>query len=128
MTNERSPDGHMQPHPERFSSGMKALGDYIHDKGLRYGIYSSAGVQTCQFMTGSLFYEDIDAKDFASWGVDYLKYDNCFNEGVNAKVRYTRMKEALNATGRPIFYSVCNWGESGIDDWGKDVANSWRTH
>ena len=89
---------------------MKAMGDYIHNKGLLYGVYSSAGNYTCQGRAGSLYHEDIDAADFASWGVDYLKYDNCYNENVPATVRYPKMRDALNKTGRPIFYSICNWG------------------
>ena len=71
---------------------MKGVGDYIHSKGLKFGIYSSAGTKTCEGLAGSLNYEDIDAKDFASWGVDYLKYDNCFNEDVKAIIRYPAMQ------------------------------------
>lgn len=79
---DRDSNGHQQADPERFPNGMKALGDYIHTKGLQYGIYSSAGTYTCQERAGSLDYEHIDARDFATWGVDYLKYDNCYNEDV----------------------------------------------
>jgi alpha-galactosidase len=106
---------------------MKGVGDYIHSKGLKFGIYSSAGVWTCEGKAGSLNNEDIDAKDFASWGVDYLKYDNCFNEGVLAIIRYPAMRDALNKTGRPIFYSICNWGEENVGLWGNTTGNSWRT-
>jgi alpha-galactosidase len=106
---------------------MKGMGDYIHSKGLKFGIYSSAGVWTCEGKAGSLNYEDVDAKDFASWGVDYLKYDNCFNEGVLAIIRYPAMRDALNKTGRPIFYSICNWGEENVGLWGNTTGNSWRT-
>lgn len=106
---------------------MKALGDYIHGLGLKFGIYSSAGNYTCEWRAGSLYYEDVDAADFASWGVDYLKYDNCFNEGVPAQVRYPKMRDALNKTGRPIYYSICNWGEEDIAVWGNTTGNSWRT-
>jgi alpha-galactosidase len=106
---------------------MKSLADHIHGKGLKLGLYSSAGTFTCQGRAGGLDHEDIDAQDYAKWGVDYLKYDNCFNQGRPAHERYTRMKEALNKTGRPIFYSVCNWGEDGTERWGPSIANSWRT-
>ena len=106
---------------------MKALGDYIHSLGLKYGIYESAGTYTCQKRAGSLGYEAIDAQDFADWGVDYLKYDNCYNEHVPATKRYTDMRDGLLATGRPIFYSICNWGEEGVGSWGNSTGNSWRT-
>lgn len=69
----------------------------------------------------------VDAQDFADWGVDYLKYDNCFNERVPAKKRYMDMRDALNATGRPIFYSICSWGEEDVALWGNTTGNSWRT-
>lgn len=106
---------------------MKAMGDYIHSKGLKYGIYSSAGNLTCQGRAGSLYHEDVDAMDFASWGVDYLKYDNCYNQDVPARIRYPAMRDALNKTGRPIFYSICNWGLEDTWEWGPETGNSWRT-
>ena len=89
---------------------MKSLADYVHGKGLMLGIYSSAGTYTCQGLPGSLGYEMMDAADYASWGIDYLKYDNCYNEGVAAKTRYGNMALAIIESGRPIFYSICNWG------------------
>jgi len=97
----------MIPDPDRFPNGMKPLGDYIHSKGLHFGIYSCAGTMTCAHRAGSLYYENIDAQDFADWGVDYLKYDNCFNDSISGMVRYPIMRDALLATGRPIFYSLC---------------------
>lgn len=127
MQKERDANGHMVPDPETFPSGMKVLGDYIHQKGLKFGVYSSAGNYTCEGRAGSLYHEDVDAADWASWGVDYLKYDNCFNENVPAIVRYPRMRDALNKTGRPIFYSVCNWGYEDTVKWGPETGNSWRT-
>ena len=90
---------------------MKAVGDYLHSKNLKFGIYSSAGTKTCQSKAASLGYEVHDANSYASWGVDYLKYDNCFHGNVPAIERYSKMHEALNATGRQIYYSICNWGE-----------------
>lgn len=127
MLEQRDANGHMVPDPVAFPSGMKSLGDYIHNKGLKYGIYSSAGNMTCQKRAGSLHYEDIDAQDWADWGVDYLKYDNCFNEKVPAIERYPKMRDALLRTGRPIFYSVCNWGFEETWKWGPETGNSWRT-
>ena len=106
---------------------MKDLGDYIHNKGLWFGIYSSAGTKTCQKRPGSLGFEMQDAKNFTAWGVDYLKYDNCYNAGVAAQDRYTTMGNALKSTGRPVFYSLCNWGNEDVGTWGKTVAHSWRT-
>ncbi|XP_010525385.1 PREDICTED: alpha-galactosidase 3 [Tarenaya hassleriana] len=115
------------PDPKTFPSGVKHLADYIHTKGLKLGIYSDAGVFTCQVRPGSLFHEADDANIFASWGVDYLKYDNCFNLGIKPIERYPPMRDALNSTGRSIFYSLCEWG---VDDpalWADEVGNSWRT-
>jgi alpha-galactosidase len=104
--------------PVKFPNGIKALSDQLHNMGLKFGIYSSAGLYTCGGRFGSLGYEDIDARTYASWGVDYLKYDNCYNEGragtpMVSFERYNNMSMALNATGRPILYSMCNWGEDG---------------
>uniref|UniRef100_A0A1J3JBI8 Alpha-galactosidase n=1 Tax=Noccaea caerulescens TaxID=107243 RepID=A0A1J3JBI8_NOCCA len=123
----RDSKGQLVPHPETFPSGIKFLTDYIHSEGLKLGIYSDAGVFTCQVRPGSLLHEVDDADIFASWGVDYLKYDNCFNLGIKPIERYPPMRDALNATGRSIFYSLCDWG---VDDpalWAKEVGNSWRT-
>lgn len=124
---KRDSKDQLVPDPKTFPSGIKALADYVHAKGLKLGIYSDAGAFTCQVRPGSLFHENDDAKLFASWGVDYLKYDNCFNLGIPPKQRYPPMRDALNATKRPIFYSLCEWG---VDDpalWAGKVGNSWRT-
>ena len=106
---------------------MKHLADYMHSLDLKFGLYSSAGSKTCEGRAGGLGYEAFDAQDYAAWGVDYLKYDNCFNEKVPASIRYPAMRDALNATGRPIFYSICNWGEEDTTHWAPEVGNSWRT-
>uniref|UniRef100_A0A7S3CQM4 Alpha-galactosidase n=1 Tax=Strombidium rassoulzadegani TaxID=1082188 RepID=A0A7S3CQM4_9SPIT len=106
---------------------MKSLGEFIHGLDLKYGLYSSAGTKTCQGLPGGLDHEIIDAMDYASWEVDYLKYDNCFNQGRSSHERYTAMSDALLKSGRPIFYSVCNWGNEEIGSWGNTIANSWRT-
>ena len=81
---ERDANGHQQADPKAFPNGMKSVGDYIHSLGLKFGIYSSAGNWTCEGRAGSLYYEEVDAQDFADWGVDYFKYDNCYNQGVHA--------------------------------------------
>jgi alpha-galactosidase len=104
------------PDLSRFPNGMKDVGDKIHDLGLLYGMYSSAGEMTCARYAGSLDYETQDAKAFASWGVDYLKYDNCYHMGRFGTPqisfnRYNEMWKAINATGRAMLYSLCNWGE-----------------
>lgn len=96
--------------PVKFPSGIKALADYMHERGLKLGVYSDAGKMTCQKRPGSLGYEKEDADSYAEWGVDYLKYDNCFNEGIFPWKRYLPMRDALNATGRPIYFSMCEWG------------------
>ncbi|KAK7269015.1 hypothetical protein RIF29_21730 [Crotalaria pallida] len=124
----RDSEGNMVPKASTFPSGIKALADYVHNKGLKLGIYSDAGNQTCsKRMPGSLGREEQDAKTFASWGIDYLKYDNCENLGISVKQRYPPMSEALSKTGRPIFLSMCVWGWEDPAIWGKTVGNSWRT-
>ena len=92
----------------KFPNGLKHLSDYIHSKGLKFGIYSDAGTYTCGGQAGSLYYEKIDAADYEKWEVDFLKYDNCHNQGIPSRVRYTAMARALNSTRRDIFYSLCN--------------------
>ncbi|XP_022866978.1 alpha-galactosidase 3-like isoform X2 [Olea europaea var. sylvestris] len=104
---KRNSKGQLVHDPKTFPSGIKALADYVHSKGLKLGIYSDAGVFTCQVRAGSLYHEYDDAALFASWGVDYLKYDNCFNLGIKPEKRYPPMRDALNASGRAIFYSIC---------------------
>ncbi|XP_061369452.1 alpha-galactosidase-like [Gastrolobium bilobum] len=124
----RDNEGNMVPNSASFPSGIKALADYVHSKGLKFGIYSDAGTQTCsKRMPGSLGHEEQDAKTFASWEVDYLKYDNCQNNDISVRERYPPMSEALLNSGRPIFFSMCEWGLEDPGTWAKDVGNSWRT-
>ncbi|GAA1042807.1 hypothetical protein GCM10009566_46880 [Streptomyces murinus] len=125
----RSLTGELVPDPVRFPHGIKAVADYVHAKGLKLGIYTSAGLRTCDVigMPGALGHEYGDARQFADWGVDYVKYDNCNNLGIDAISRYTTMREALKATGRPIVYSICEWGENKPWEWAPDVGNLWRT-
>ncbi|MEV0321184.1 NPCBM/NEW2 domain-containing protein [Streptomyces sp. NPDC050658] len=126
---ERDADGKLVPDPKRFPNGIKAVADYVHSKGLKLGIYTSAGTKTCSSIgfPGALGHEVSDARQFADWGVDYLKYDNCNNQGVDAKKRYIAMRDALKATGRPIVYSICEWGENKPWEWAADVGHLWRT-
>jgi alpha-galactosidase len=113
--------------PKRFPSGMKALGDYVHSKGLKFGLYSDAGSKTCQGRPGSNGFEVEDARQYAAWGVDYLKYDWCNTDGVDPKVAYMTMRDGLRATGRPIVFSMCEWGRSQPATWARGVAHLWRT-
>ncbi|XP_044455288.1 alpha-galactosidase 3 isoform X1 [Triticum aestivum] len=124
---KRGNKGQLLPDPKTFPSGIKSLADYVHGKGLKLGIYSDAGVSTCQVRPGSLHHEKDDAALFASWGVDYLKYDNCYNLGIPPKERYPPMRDALNSTGHQIFYSLCEWGQDDPALWAGKVGNSWRT-
>ncbi|CAN1166952.1 unnamed protein product [Linum perenne] len=108
--------------------GIKALADYVHSKGLKLGIYSDAGNLTCsKLQPGSLGYEEQDAKTFASWGIDFLKYDNCHDNGLTPRVRYPVMSKALMNTGRSIFFSLCEWGRDDPATWAPAIGNSWRT-
>jgi alpha-galactosidase len=108
---------------------MASLADYVHSRGLLFGLYSDAGYNTCAGRPGSYGYEEVDAHVYAEWKVDYLKYDNCDSWPTNKtiKERYERMRNALNLTGRPIFYSACEWGDLLPALWFRPIANSWRT-
>jgi alpha-galactosidase len=119
--------GFIQPDPDRFPSGMKALADYVHSKGLKFGIYSDAGWQTCGGKPGSRGHEFQDAMMYAKWGVDYLKYDWCNTEGLKGEGTYLTMCNALHAAGRPIVLSLCEWGGSKPWTWAKNVGHLWRT-
>ncbi|MGH7523099.1 MAG: glycoside hydrolase family 27 protein [Gemmatimonadales bacterium] len=128
MAKTRDAAGNLQSDPVRFPHGIKAVADYVHAKGLKLGIYSSAGTATCQGLPASLDHEVADAKKFAEWGVDYLKYDNCNNQKRPAIERYTTMSKALKATGRPIVFSLCEWGENKPWEWGRKAGGMlWRT-
>lgn len=124
---ERDARGFIQPNKERFPSGMKALADYVHAKGLKLGIYSDAGWKTCGGKPGSRGREYQDALTYAEWGVDYLKYDWCDTQGLKAEGAYLTMRDALRDAGRPILFSICEWGDNKPWDWAKDVGHSWRT-
>jgi alpha-galactosidase len=124
----RDKDGNINPDAQRFPSGMKALGDYIHAKGLKFGIYSDAGTLTCQKRPGSRGYEFQDARQYAAWGVDYLKFDWCSTTTQDARSSYSLMHDALVASGRPTVFSICEWGTAKPWLWAKEIGgNLWRT-
>ena len=134
----RDENGEIIVDKERFPNGMKYLADYIHSKGLKFGIYSCAGIYTCQGRPGSRGNEFQDARTYARWGVDYLKYDWCYALGKDDKVAssstehafdaYSTMSDALYAAGRPIVFSVCDWGFQKPWGWAKNVGHLWRTY
>lgn len=128
---ERDENGKLVADSERFPSGIEALADYVHSKGLKFGVYTSAGDRTCSGdMPGSIGHEYSDAQQFADWGVDYLKYDNCGDhQGQSAQERYTTMGDALEATGRDIYYAICEWGDNEPwTGWATEAGgNQWRT-
>ncbi len=128
MAPTRDAQGRLRPDPVRFPGGIAAIADYVHARGLKLGIYSSAGTATCQGLPASLDHEVVDAQTWASWGVDLLKYDNCNNQGRPAAQRYKAMGDALKATGRHIVYSICNWGDDAPWEFAPNVGGSlWRT-
>jgi alpha-galactosidase len=124
---ERDEYGNLVPDPEKFSGGMKALGDYIHSKGLKFGIHNCAGNTTCNGLPGGRGHEYMDARLYASWGVDYLKYDWCDHGSADARETYKTMRDALYAAGRPIVFSICEWGNNQPWLWAKDIGHLWRT-
>ncbi|KAM0712301.1 hypothetical protein Q7P37_011396 [Cladosporium fusiforme] len=127
----RGDDGYLIVDEAKFPKGMNAVSNKLHDKNLLFGMYSSAGELTCARYAGSLDFEKQDAQSFASWGVDYLKYDNCYHMGrfgtpTVSFNRFNDMAKALKDTGRSILYSLCSWGEDYVHTWGPSIANSWR--
>ena len=126
---QRGENGRMVADPEKFPSGMKALADYVHSKGLKFGMYSCSGTRTCADYPGSFEYEFIDAQTFAEWGVDYLKYDYCFKPiNQEGHLLYKRMGLALANCGRDICFSACSWGRDDTAKWIKETgAHLWRS-
>jgi alpha-galactosidase len=125
--NSRDDDGNIVADPERFPSGIKALADYVHSKGLKFGLYSDAGVLTCGGRPGSAGHEFQDARQYAKWGVDYLKYDWCNTGTRDAEAAYTIMAKALRESGRDIVLSICEWGNNHPERWAAPVGHLWRT-
>jgi alpha-galactosidase len=120
--------GNILADAKRFPAGIQAVADYVHSKGLKFGIYSDAGDKTCQGRPGSRGHEFQDALQYAAWGVDYLKYDWCNAESLEPRAAYETMGDALRATGRPIVFSICEWGTHRPWEWAGFIGgNLWRT-
>lgn len=136
---QRDGNGCLVPDPEKFPHGMKAVADYVHSKGLKFGMYSCDGTHTCAGYPGSFEHEFQDAATFASWGVDYLKYDNCYKpRHMDGEMLYKRMSLALRNCGRDILFSACNWGSDDVWSWIQgsgaqlfrstgDIQDSWES-
>jgi len=127
MTMERDTNGSLVADPKKFPNGMKAFADYVHSKGLKFGIYNCAGTKTCGGYPGSRGHEYQDARLYASWGVDFLKYDWCNTDSLNAREAYITMSSALKATKRPIVFSLCEWGGHQPWLWATGVGELYRT-
>jgi alpha-galactosidase len=128
MAMERdSVTGNLVPDRKKFPNGMKVLVDYVHSKGLKFGLYNCAGTKTCAGYPGTRGYEYQDARYYASLGIDYLKFDWCNTDSINAIEAYTTMSKALKAAGRPIVFSLCEWGTNKPWLWAENVGELWRT-
>ncbi|MBP5371702.1 MAG: glycoside hydrolase family 27 protein [Bacteroidales bacterium] len=126
MMHERDANGNLVADPKKFPNGIKHLADYVHSKGMKFGIYNCAGTQTCGGYPGGRGHEYQDALLYASWGVDYLKYDWCYHGNLTSDAAYTTMRDALYATGRPILFSICEWGDTEPWFWAGDIGHCWR--
>ena len=126
MAKERNKNGDLVPDPAKFPNGLKMVIDYVHSKGMKFGLYNCAGTQTCGGYPGSRGYEYQDARLYASLEVDYLKYDWCNTEGITAKEAYKTMSKALKVAGRPVVFSLCEWGDNQPWEWAKDIGHLWR--
>ena len=127
MSMDRDKDGNLVADPKKFPNGMKEFAVYVHSKGLKFGIYNCAGTKTCAGYPGTRGYEYQDARLYASWGVDYLKFDWCYSEGINAVEAYGTMSKAIRAAGRPMIFSLCEWGGHQPWRWAKNVGQLWRS-
>ena len=123
----RDENGKIIADSTRFPEGIKYLADYVHSKGLKFGIYTCCGTKTCGGRPGSYGYEEIDAQTYAEWGVDFIKEDWCFTDGLDTRTQYKKMSDAIKATGRPMLLSICEWGVSSPWEWGRGIGSMWRT-
>ncbi|MCJ7587184.1 MAG: glycoside hydrolase family 27 protein [Candidatus Aminicenantes bacterium] len=123
----RDASGRIVADPQRFPAGMKALADYVHDKGLLFGLYTDVGPKTCAGRPASFGFEDMDAASYAEWGVDYVKVDWCNADNLDPRVEYTKFRDALRKAGRPIVLSICEWGRNDPWTWAPGVGQLWRT-
>ena len=119
--------GDLIPDPKKFPNGMKPVIDYVHSKGLKFGLYNCAGTKTCAGYPGTRGYEFQDARFYASLNIDYLKYDWCYTDGMTTKEAYNTMSKAIRAARHPMIFSLCEWGNSQPWQWAKDVGQLWRT-
>ncbi|MFQ6045267.1 MAG: glycoside hydrolase family 27 protein [Gemmatimonadales bacterium] len=123
---DRTDDGTIVADPERFPSGIAALAEYVHSKGLKFGLYTDIGPKTCQGRPGSYGHFLQDAQTYAAWGVDYVKVDWCHADSLDAQSQYKAFREALDATGRPIVLSICEWGRNRPWEWARGIGQLWR--
>lgn len=123
----RDANGTIVADAKTFPSGIKTLADYVHGKGLKLGIYTDVGTMTCAKRPGSKDHYEQDAKTYAEWGVDYVKVDWCHTEGLDPESAYPQFRDALAKAGRPIVFSICNWGVKAPWKWGPTTGNLWRT-
>jgi hypothetical protein len=123
----RDSNGNIVANATRFPSGIAALAQYVHDRNLKFGLYTDVGPNTCQGYPGSLNHYQQDANTYASWKVDYIKVDWCNNSGLDAQTQYAQFRDALKNTNYPITFSICNWGQSNPWVWGPGTGNLWRT-
>lgn len=126
MAKERNKNGDLVPDPVKFPNGLKPVIDYVHSKGLKFGLYNCAGTLTCAGYPGTRGYEYQDARYYASLDIDYLKYDWCNTAGITAKEAYNTMSKALKLAGKPIVFSLCEWGENEPWLWAKEMGHLWR--
>lgn len=128
MSKERdTKTGDLVADAKKFPNGLKKLVEYVHSKGLKFGLYNCAGTQTCAGYPGTRGYEYQDARFYASINIDYLKYDWCNTQGITAKEAYTTMSKALKLAGRPIVFSLCEWGDNKPWEWAAPLGQLWRT-
>jgi alpha-galactosidase len=123
----RDASGRLVADSTRFPGGLKPLADYVHQRGLKFGVYTDAGRRTCQGRPGTYGHEEQDARSFAEWGVDYVKEDWCYAEGFDAPSQYAKFRDALAQAGRPIVFSICEWGSNRPWEWAPGTGNLWRT-
>ncbi len=126
MLKQRDKNGNLVADPAKFPHGIKYLADYVHSKGMKFGIYNCAGTQTCGGYPGGRGHEYQDALLYASWGVDFLKYDWCSHGNLTSDAAYTTMRDALYETGRPILFSICEWGDTEPWFWAEEIGHMWR--
>jgi alpha-galactosidase len=123
----RDSAGNIIADPVKFPNGIKALADYVHSKGLKFGLYTCAGTATCAGRPASRGFEFQDARQYTAWGVDYLKEDWCHTGTQDPQESYTLMRDALFKAGRPVVFSICEWGQSKPWKWASGVGHLWRT-